>query len=100
MTEVVVHVISRKQLLEAARKHPELSAPLDIWFRIAKRAAWENLADVRRTLPSADAIGKYTVFNVKGNQFRLIAEINYRGRRIYVRHVLTQAEYDRGGWKS
>jgi len=51
------------------------------------------------TFPSADAVGKYTVFNVKGNQFRLIAEVNFRGKRVYVRQVMTHAEYDKGGWK-
>ncbi len=49
--------------------------------------------------PSADGVGKYTVFNIKGNAFRLIAEINYRTGRLYIRHVLTHAAYDRGGWK-
>ena len=94
-----VHVIRRKRLLEASRKHPGLSAPLDVWFRITKRALWGSLAEVRMTFPSADAVGKYTVFNVKGNQFRLIAEVNFRGKRVYVRQVMTHAEYDKGGWK-
>ena len=50
-------------------------------------------------LPSADGVGKLTVLNIKGNAFRLIVEINYRTGRVYIRHVLTHAEYDRGGWK-
>jgi mRNA interferase HigB len=94
-----VHVISRKRLLEAALEHADLYGPLDVWYRIAKRAEWESLADVRRTFPSADGVGKYTVFNVKGNAFRLISEINYRTGRLYVRQVLTHAAYDREGWK-
>jgi mRNA interferase HigB len=57
------------------------------------------LTEVRKTFASADAVGKWTVFNIKGNEFRLIAEINYRSRRLYVRHVLTHAEYDREKWK-
>ena len=95
-----MHVISRKRLKEAAARHGDLEGPLDAWFRIAKKAEWKNLADVRRTYSSADTVGKLTVFNVKGSQYRLIAEINYAFGRIYVRHVLTHAEYDRGGWKS
>jgi len=94
-----LHIISRKRLKEAAERHPELESPLDVWYRIAKRAAWQSLADVRRTLATADAVGRWTVFNIKGNDFRLLTEINYRGRRIYVRHVLTHAEYDREKWK-
>jgi mRNA interferase HigB len=95
-----VHVISRKKLKEAAARHPELEGPLDVWFRIAKSASWQNFAEVRRTWASADVVGKWTVFNVKGNQFRLIAEINYRGQRIYIRHVLTHAEYSTSRWKT
>ncbi len=57
------------------------------------------MEDVRRTFSSADAVGKWAVFNIKGNRYRLIVEINYTFRRIYIRHVLTHAEYDRGGRK-
>lgn len=94
-----MHVISRKKLLEAARQHHELFAPLDVWYRVAKKAGWENLSEVRATFPTADAVGKYTVFNIKGNAYRVIVEINYRSQRLFIRHVLTHAEYDRGRWK-
>jgi mRNA interferase HigB len=94
-----VHVISRKKLLQAARQHGDLIAPLDVWFRVAKKANWKTLSEVRATFPSADAVGKYTVFNIKGNSYRVIVEINYRSQRLFVRHVLTHAEYDRGSWK-
>jgi mRNA interferase HigB len=83
-----MHVISRKKLKEAAAQHGELEGPLDAWFRIAKKAAWRSLSDVRKTLSSADAVGRWTVFNIKGNQYRLITEINYNSGRIYVRQVL------------
>jgi mRNA interferase HigB len=94
-----MHVIRRRKLKEAASRYRALERPLDAWFRIAKKATWNYLATVRRTFATADAVGKWTVFNVKGNQYRLIVEINYTFGRIYVRHVLTHAEYDRGGWK-
>ena len=94
-----MHVISRKKLLEAAAQHGDLSAPLDAWYRIAKRADWKSLDDVRKMLPSADTVGRHAVFNIKGNTFRLIAEINYKTGRLYIRHVLTHAEYDKGAWK-
>lgn len=94
-----MHVISRKKLKDAATRHPELEAALDVWFRIAKKATWQSLADIRKTFSSADAIERWTVFNVKGNRYRLITEVNYRFRRIYIRHVLTHAEYDQEKWK-
>ncbi len=55
--------------------------------------------EVRLTFPTADAVGRFTIFNIKGNAYRLITEINYRTERIFLRHVLTHAEYDKGAWK-
>jgi mRNA interferase HigB len=97
--EVVLHVISRKRLLEAASEHGDLFEPLDHWYRAAKQASWRSIEDVRQMFPSADAVGRHTVFNVRGNRYRLIAEINYLANRIYIRHVVTHAEYDKGAWK-
>lgn len=95
-----MHVISRKKLLDAAAQHGDLAAPLDAWYRIAKKAEWRSLDDIRKIFSSADGAGIYTVFNIKGNTFRLIAEVNYKTGRLYIRQVLTHAEYDNGGWKS
>jgi len=92
-----LHVISRKKLLEAALDHGGLYAPLDVWYRIAKKAEWQSLEDVRNVYPSADGVGKYTVFNIKGNAFRLIVEINYKSGRIYIRHVLPHDFLDGNG---
>ena len=94
-----MHVISRKKLLEASETHGGIEGPLDIWYRIAKKASWTSIEDVRKQFPSADPVEKFTVFNIKGNTFRLIAEIYYSTGRLYIRHVLTHAEYDKEGWK-
>jgi mRNA interferase HigB len=94
-----VHVISRKRLLEATHEHGDLFEPLDVWYRTVKRESWRSIDDVQRGFPSADAVGKFTVFNIKGNRYRLIVEINYVADRLYIRHVLTHAEYDKGVWK-
>ncbi|MGD1156574.1 MAG: type II toxin-antitoxin system HigB family toxin [Terriglobia bacterium] len=95
-----MHVISRKKLKEAAARHADLETPLDTWFRIARRAKWRSLSEVRKTYSHANLVGKYTVFNIMGNAYRLIVEINYRTGRIFVRHVLTHKEYDEERWKS
>lgn len=95
-----MHVISRKALKAAVTCHADLEAPLDTWYRSAKKAQWKSLTDVRQTYPYADAVREYTVFNIKGNAYRLIVNINYQTGRIFIRHVLTHAEYDKGWWKS
>lgn len=93
-----MHIITRRKLLEAVGKHGDLGEPLDVWYRVAKRAKWKNLMGVRQVFPTADAVEEFTVFNIKGNAYRLITEINYQTGRIFLRHVLTHAEYSKGGW--
>jgi mRNA interferase HigB len=95
-----MHIISRKRLVLFARVHPASEVALDTWYRCAKTAEWQNLVELRESYPSADLVGLYTVFNIKGNHYRLIAEINYRSGTIFVRDILTHAEYDKDLWKS
>ena len=95
-----MHIITRSRLIEFWKKHPDSETPLRAWFGIAKHARWSNIADVRRLHPEADKVGKFTVFNIGGNKYRLIVEIAFKLGRIYIRNVLTHAKYDRGRWKS
>lgn len=94
-----MHVISRKRISEFAEKHPGTKASLAHWFHLMKRGVFSNLVELRAAFPSADQVGKLTVFNIGGNKVRLIAAIHYNRRRIYVRSVLTHAEYDEQSWK-
>lgn len=95
-----MHVISRKKIREFLAAHPSADPiSLDRWYKTAKKARWNHFADVRSDFPSADLVGDLVVFNVGGNKYRLIAEIKYRYQEVYLRHVLTHAEYDKGRWK-
>jgi mRNA interferase HigB len=94
-----MRVISRKRLKEAVLRHGNVEASLDAWYRIAKNAVWKSIEDVRKTYPSADPVGPYTVFNVKGNRYRLVVKIEYRFGLVFIKEVLTHAEYDKGEWK-
>lgn len=94
-----MHIITRKRLLEFSEEHPEADQPLDRWYRIVKRMNFESFSDLRKTFPSADQVGRLTVFNIGGNKFRLITFIVYARRRIYIRDILTHKEYDKGKWK-
>jgi mRNA interferase HigB len=94
-----VHIISRKQLNEFAEKHSEAKPSLAHWYHLTKQLNFSNFAELRQTFPSADQVGKLTVFNVGGNNIRLIAAIHYNRKKIYIRAVLTHAEYDEHRWK-
>ena len=94
-----MRVISRKRLKAANERHGDLEGPLETWYRVAKHAKWQNLQEIRRTYPSADSVEGYTVFNIKGNDYRLVVKIEYRFGMIFIKNVLTHAEYDKGDWK-
>ena len=94
-----MHIITRRRLLEFTRRHPECARALDAWYRAVKRTDFYSFSSLRELFPSADRVGKLTVFNIGGNKVRLIAAVHYNRRRIYVRRVLTHAEYDLGNWK-
>ncbi|MCP4669444.1 MAG: type II toxin-antitoxin system HigB family toxin [Deltaproteobacteria bacterium] len=94
-----MHIITRKRLLEFAKKHPDCSVALESWYRTVKHTNFDSFSEVRQTFPSADHVDKLTVFNIGGNKARLIAAIHYNTHRLYIRHILTHKEYDRGKWK-
>jgi mRNA interferase HigB len=95
-----VHVISRKALVSFWEKHPEGKAPLLRWFKIMSQTSFNRFDELRAAFPSADKVGDLIVFNVGGNEDRLIASIHFNRKKVYVRHVLTHGEYDKGAWKS
>ena len=94
-----MHIITRKRLLEFGDRHPGSRSALDHWYRIMKHTDFSSFAELRRTFPSADKVGKLTVFNIGGNRFRLIAAIHYDAKRVYIWRILTHSEYDKGKWR-
>jgi mRNA interferase HigB len=94
-----MRVISDKPLRDFWALHPDSETPLRAWYRTAKTAEWEKPDDVRAVYRDVDQVGKFTVFNIGGNKYRLIVVIHYNRGRIYVRHVLTHREYSKGKWK-
>jgi mRNA interferase HigB len=94
-----MHIISRKRLNEFADKHPEARASLTHWYTLVRHSDFANFSRLREIFRSADQVGKLTVFNIGGSNIRLIAAIHYNRRKIYIRAVLTHAEYDEQRWK-
>jgi len=94
-----MHVITRKRLNEFAEKYPETRTALANWYDLVRSNDFSSLPNLKLMFPTADQVGKLTVFNVGGNKVRLVAAIHYNRNRIYIRGVLTHEEYDRGKWK-
>jgi mRNA interferase HigB len=87
-----------------SRKHRDATKPLQNWLHTIASVNWQGIVDVRSVYPSADGVRIRkdeiaTVFNIKGNHYRLITAIDYRMSVIRVIAVLTHAEYNNNRWK-
>ncbi len=95
-----MHLISSGKLKQAASKHQDALKPIQAFCKTTKQAQWQNLLDVQQTYPYAEAVGNFTVFNIKGNKYRLILDIDYVEQVAYFKYFLTHAEYDKEQWKN
>lgn len=87
------------KLVKFWSKYTDSKKALELWVKIVQETEWKNIVDVKKSYPSADAAGDCTVFNIKGNNYRLIAVINYVFQDIDVVAVLTHAQYSKDKWK-
>lgn len=77
---------------------------LEEWLRLAMAAKWNSFASIRIDYPKADQVkveSKKTVyvFNIAGNNHRLIAAIHFNTGVVYLLRIMTHAEYDKNKWK-
>ena len=91
-----MRVVAKKALVEFYTEHSDAKTALEEWYEKTQKAEWETFADVRQTFNSADTIGNNrVVFNIKGNNYRLVALILFKIKMVYIRFVGTHQEYDR-----
>lgn len=94
-----MHIITRSRLIEFWRKHPDSKTSLLLWYKLTVVASWHNFAEVRELFSTADRVKNFVIFNIGGNKYRLIVFIDYTYQKVFIRHVLTHAEYDKNEWK-
>jgi mRNA interferase HigB len=99
-----MQVINAQALVRFWKKHPDARGWLERWLAVAQRAEWQDICEVGTSYASADGVrvesgNIVTIFNVRGNKYRLVASISYERQVIYVWEVLTHKEYDKDLWK-
>jgi len=91
-----VRIIAIKVLKEFWKKHSDAEQPLRAWYAEAKSADWKKPADITKVYRTASILANNrAVFNIKGNDYRLIVTINYAYRIVYIRFIGTHKEYDK-----
>jgi len=94
-----MRVVSRKAIRDASASHGEWSASLNSWYKVASNADWKNFTEVRNSWKNSDSVGRFVVFDISHNRCRLIATIKYKWKMVYVRRILSHAEYDEKVWQ-
>ncbi|WP_027350486.1 type II toxin-antitoxin system HigB family toxin [Halotalea alkalilenta] len=94
-----MHVITQKRVWQAKSRFPQSSKALDAWYRLIKVNDPANFAEMKNLFPATDKVGSHHVFDIAGNNIRLIAIVQYRAKRVYIRAVLSHSEYDKDKWK-
>ncbi len=90
-----MRIIAKKALREFWQQHPDAEHPLLAWYREVELEDWDTPAKVKAKYRSASIVGdNRVVFNIKGNDYRLVVKINYPYRVVYIRFVGTHAEYN------
>jgi mRNA interferase HigB len=90
-----MRVIAKSTLRMFWQRHPDAEEALQAWYDEAERAVWRTPAEIRSRYASASILAdNRVVFNIKGNQYRLVVQIHYNTQIVYVRFVGTHAEYD------
>ena len=91
-----MRIIAKSTLRDFWERFPDAEEPLLAWYREAEKADWVSPAKVKEQYRNSSFVGNNrVVFNIKGNDYRLVVKINYGYRVVYVRFVGTHSEYDR-----
>jgi mRNA interferase HigB len=93
-----MHVLSLKKIKSFYKVHAESKDSLLALYKLLSHQDFENPDKLRAAFPQMDYVKPFHVFNI-GRAYRLIAVIHFNTRKVYIRHVLTHREYDRGKWK-
>lgn len=95
-TELNMRIIAKSTLSAYYYKNPLAKVALEDWYKKTSRAQWTCFDDIRKTFNTVSAVGnQHYVFNIHGNDFRLVVIIQFTPQRVYIRFVGTHAEYDK-----
>lgn len=90
-----MRIVAKKALVLFYTIHKDAQTALEDWNDKTERANWDCFADVKRTFGSADSVGnKRIVFNIRGNNYRLVALVLFKIKMVYIRFIGTHTEYD------
>ncbi|MFI3318900.1 MAG: type II toxin-antitoxin system HigB family toxin [Rikenellaceae bacterium] len=91
-----MRIIAHRTLVLFYTKHSSAKSALEEWYTKVSKANWETFADIKKDFNSVDSIGDQRyIFNIKGNDYRLVAVVKFKIKMVYIRYVGTHKDYDK-----
>ena len=91
-----MRVIALKHIRDFCQQHADAATALRAWAQEARSASWKTPQDIKNQYGSASFVGSNrVVFNIKGNDYRLVVAVAYRFEAVYVKFIGTHAQYDK-----
>ncbi|WP_299064654.1 type II toxin-antitoxin system HigB family toxin [uncultured Polaribacter sp.] len=91
-----MRIVTYKRIQEFVKKHADSETALNVWYHTTSSKTWKNLSDIKKTFNSVDYVGNNRyVFNIKGNNYRLVAIISFNAQKMYIRFIGTHAAYNK-----
>lgn len=91
-----MRIVAKKTIVAFYTWHADAKVALEDWYEKVESAEWENIAQLRMSFASADHVGnKRIVFNIRGNEYRLVAIVLFKFKMVYVRFIGTHQDYDK-----
>jgi len=94
-----MHIVTQARIWEAKKQHPEAATALDSWYRLMKSNQFNNFSQLKALFSSVDKVNDYYVFDIGGHKLRLIANISFERKKVFIRSILTHHEYDKNQWR-
>ncbi len=95
-----MRVISKRALREFWEKHSNAKSGLLLWYQRISKVDVNHFSELRKIFSSAEVVGNFVVFNISGNNYRLVTYIDYQDKMVFIRAILTHAEYNKEAWKN
>lgn len=91
-----MRIVTYKRIKDFSEQHADAENPLNYWYHTTSAKDWNNLNEIKQTFNSVDYVGNHRfVFNIKGNDYRLVVIISFNAKKVYIRFIGTHAEYDK-----
>lgn len=91
-----MRIVAKKTIVAFYTWHADAKVALEDWYEKVESAEWENFAQLRMSFASADHVGnKRIVFNIRGNEYRLVSIVLFKVKMVYVRFIGTHQDYDK-----